>query len=438
MRKRNSKKTAAALLLAGSAMIITACASNLLHKGLLGKTGSGNAKIREFSPQHILIASDLHYLSPKLTDHGEYFTRMIRNSDGKTMAYSDELMDAFVSSVITKKPDALVLTGDLTFNGERQSHIDLAEKLMRVKNAGIPVLVLSGNHDLNNPNAAAFSGNGFSRVRTVSAREFEQIYQDFGISEAMEKDTASSSYLYPLTPGLRLLLLDVNGVEKENRVPEKTLKWIEKVLKKAEKDGCRVLAFSHQNLLKHSIFDLGYVIDNREEVLKLYQKYAVSVNFTGHLHIQDIGKERFFYEVSTSALSIPPEPYGEVIVRPGSLEYEENGTEVSSWAKKKGIKDKNLLHFRKYAEKFYLDCCRRQAESALKDRKESRMKRQMIEYFAQRNYAYFSGKIWHSKKEDPKVLGEWEKTETFIGSYLESLDGRDQKDERHLSVKFPD
>ena len=36
---------------------------------------------------HLMVASNLHYLSPCLTDHGEYFTEMIRHSDGKVMEY---------------------------------------------------------------------------------------------------------------------------------------------------------------------------------------------------------------------------------------------------------------------------------------------------------------------------------------------------------------
>lgn len=49
-----------------------------------------------------MIATDLHYLSPKLTDHGSFFTSLIENADGKTMAYSEEVTEAFVDTVIEK------------------------------------------------------------------------------------------------------------------------------------------------------------------------------------------------------------------------------------------------------------------------------------------------------------------------------------------------
>lgn len=47
-----------------------------------------------------VIATDLHYISPALTDHGAYFTRMLENADGKVTAYIDELTDAFLREVI--------------------------------------------------------------------------------------------------------------------------------------------------------------------------------------------------------------------------------------------------------------------------------------------------------------------------------------------------
>ena len=43
----------------------------------------------------IMVATDLHYLAPELTDHGAYFMKMIESADGKVMAYSEELLEAF-------------------------------------------------------------------------------------------------------------------------------------------------------------------------------------------------------------------------------------------------------------------------------------------------------------------------------------------------------
>lgn len=43
----------------------------------------------------LFVATDLHYLAPELTDHGPCFERSITRADGKVMAYSEELIEAF-------------------------------------------------------------------------------------------------------------------------------------------------------------------------------------------------------------------------------------------------------------------------------------------------------------------------------------------------------
>ena len=40
----------------------------------------------------MIVATDLHYLASELTDGGAYFSNLIEKSDGKVMAYSEELI----------------------------------------------------------------------------------------------------------------------------------------------------------------------------------------------------------------------------------------------------------------------------------------------------------------------------------------------------------
>lgn len=48
----------------------------------------------------LFVASDLHYLSPELTDNGEYFNNLIENGDGKAMGFCEDITDAFIRQVI--------------------------------------------------------------------------------------------------------------------------------------------------------------------------------------------------------------------------------------------------------------------------------------------------------------------------------------------------
>ena len=175
----------------------------------------------------LIVATDLHYIAPELTDHGAYFERMIENADGKVTEFIEELTDSFLAEVIRRKPDALILAGDLTFNGARLSHTALADKLHAVSDTGIPVLVIPGNHDLENEDAARFRGESFTRVENVTAEDFASIYYDFGLAQAASRDSASLSYTVEINPLLRVLMLDVNTEDSPNRVREETLSWVE-------------------------------------------------------------------------------------------------------------------------------------------------------------------------------------------------------------------
>ena len=90
----------------------------------------------------IVIATDIHYLAKELTDFGSAFQEMDRNEDGKMASYVWEITDAFLNQVIDRRPQVLILSGDLTLNGERASQEALAQQLKRVEDAGIPVVVI--------------------------------------------------------------------------------------------------------------------------------------------------------------------------------------------------------------------------------------------------------------------------------------------------------
>ena len=73
--------------------------------------------------------------------------------DGRVLLYSWEILDAFIEDMKEKDPDLLLLSGDLTLNGEKASHEELAALLEELDEEGITTLVIPGNHDINNPYA---------------------------------------------------------------------------------------------------------------------------------------------------------------------------------------------------------------------------------------------------------------------------------------------
>ena len=79
-------------------------------------------------PVTILVATDPHFLAPSLTDGGEAFLSVVTHADGKYMQRIGEITDALFDRAASERPAALILSGDLTFNGERGSHEAFAAK----------------------------------------------------------------------------------------------------------------------------------------------------------------------------------------------------------------------------------------------------------------------------------------------------------------------
>lgn len=393
----------------------------LLLCAFTAAAGADQTENTEEPGMKFVIASDLHYIAPALTDHGAYFEQLVHNSDGKLMDYSEELVDAFLQEIITEKPDALLLSGDLTFNGAEESHRALAEKLARVEAAGIPVLVIPGNHDTNNYNAARFTGDTFQRVHSATAEEFRAIYEPFGIGQAISRAPDTFSYLAPLGSNCWALMLDTNTVN-ENVVTEKTMNWVRTALQEAQARGVKVIAVSHQNLLAHhALFAYGYQIENAARLQALYEEYGVLVNLSGHMHIQS-RKTSGITEILTSALAITPSHYGVVYVNGEEWDYELRSTDVSAWAQAKGLTDENLLDFARYSKDFFDDCDRRMISRQMMGRGLTEPElRLLVDSFAEINRRFFTGEEIHAE-EFEEGLDLWKQQETdFTQIYLLSL-----------------
>ena len=350
----------------------------------------------------LIVATDLHYLAPDLTDHGAMFTALTESSDGKLMRRIDELTSAFLAEIVEQKPEALILTGDLTFNGELLSHTALAEKLRAVESAGIPVYVLPGNHDLDNPNAAAFSGESYRLVPSASAADFRRIYADFGFDEAISLDGDSLSYSARLNNGTRLLMLDFNTAHDPCGISEKSLQWVETQLRDAREAGQNILTAGHQNLFRQTVFTTGYVVDGAERLAALLRQYGVKLYLSGHLHCQHWKTEEGLTEIATGALSVQPCQYGVLTESGGTYRYETRETDVAAWAAAQGRTERELSDFSQYAREFFDARNRTQTSELLSllgytDEQVGRM----TEYIVLLNRAYFSGNLREAAAWDP-------------------------------------
>ena len=96
-----------------------------------------------FVEKKIVVATDMHYFAEKLAGNRcDSFVGMARGGDGRVLEYGWEVMDAFLDGMKEEDPDLLILSGDLTLDGEKASHEELAELLEGLSEAGIEVAVI--------------------------------------------------------------------------------------------------------------------------------------------------------------------------------------------------------------------------------------------------------------------------------------------------------
>lgn len=376
----------------------------------------------------LMTATDLHFLSPELTDHGESFTKMMEKSDGKLTKYADQITDAFLAEVLEAKPDALILSGDLTFNGEKQSHLDLAEKLAVLREHGIPVAVIPGNHDILYPFSYRYEGAEVYQAANIDSEDFATIYADMGYEQALSRDENSLSYVFPLSDQVRLLFLDVNAVEKPGSIPESTVQWAETQLADARSSGAMVIGVTHQNVMVHNdMFIRNYRIGNYNKIVKLFDDYEVPFNLSGHIHIQNIARDTDFSEAATGSLAVWPNLYGTVeISKEGDIAFGTRMVPVADWAKKNKVDVPELLDFENTSREQFDSHNSGNFLEELSYLEVSDSERATMQEFAARvNRLYFAGRLGAQREELREEEGwklfEEHKDELFMKEYLDSF-----------------
>lgn len=84
--------------------------------------GTASQDLVNTDSTNIMVASDPHYFSPTLGHSGAAFEANLQ-SDRKMLAQSPGLLKSFLDTVKAHRPKILLLTGDLTKDGERISHV---------------------------------------------------------------------------------------------------------------------------------------------------------------------------------------------------------------------------------------------------------------------------------------------------------------------------
>ena len=97
-----------------------------IDENVVSKVAAENSNLK------IAVLSDTHYFSPSMIKDCPDFEKD-KNSDRKLLEESSSILDSALQSIKEDKPDVLIISGDLTKDGEKKCHEEFAAKLENLK-----------------------------------------------------------------------------------------------------------------------------------------------------------------------------------------------------------------------------------------------------------------------------------------------------------------
>lgn len=291
-------------------------AASMLNTWLL-ETGQVSA----INNQKMVVLSDPHVMAPGLlVSEGTAWATYL-SGQRKLVDYSQRLFDDMIVRIKRDlRPGLVLISGDLTKDGEQVSHEYVTSKLDELRAIGIKTLVIPGNHDRGSNSDAVYYDGESTTAATVATNEwFATQYANYGYGVSSEREGTTLTYACEPITGLVVIGID-SGTD--GNVSETTLDWVVEKATAARASGKKVIAMMHHPLMPHFAgvdnFVSTAVVGNYGTVRNTLADAGIRVVFTGHFHTSDIAKDwnadktREIYDVNTGSLISYPCDYREV------------------------------------------------------------------------------------------------------------------------------
>ncbi len=262
--------------------------------------------------------SDIHYYPVELTgNYCDAYMESLKTEIGRESYHAEGLLNSALAALEehakTNGMEYVVVSGDLTADGEYLAHIKLAQKLEQFeRDTGLKVLVANGNHDINRTDVATTYENGYEeKARAITPEEFLEVYKNLGYDLAYHTYKPSSGKGNMLSysvrdDGYRIIMMDVSKYsadmtkdgtdvgETSGAFSEEFLEWVYAEIADAKAKGETVLGVIHHNLVPHFANEYkimrGFNVDGWNEIAEQLADAGMNFSLTGHVHINDIAE----------------------------------------------------------------------------------------------------------------------------------------------------
>lgn len=409
--------------------------------------------ITKSDKNRIFLISDPHLIANKLHDDSAAFQRMKDTSAGKDLLYQETVLRCFVKFLLEQKPAALVITGDITFNGAKVSAEKFSELMQPLITANIAVLILPGNHDIYDGWARKFAGSYEYRTDEISPAAWKSIFY-YSYQKACAIDSNSLAYSVNFNPDYRFIMADsniyasqpslthpiTNGVIRESQI-----EFIHQQLQEAKQAGQKVLFFMHHNLYAHNVVvNDGFVLNNAVQLRRLLTDYNVKLAFSGHIHAQSImtrQKACSTTEIVSSCFAATDQGYGIVDLSKDKVVYQRHSFHMKRFLSSKERQNPDLINFHSYLFNIFQKTNKHQIlEDFGNSIKDEQVLAQIANLLVRMHWLYFTGAGYQKQMElkqirQSDIFRLLQKKVPSLRGYLNSLlDAKN--DSRHCVINY--
>ena len=264
------------------------------------------------NPLTVTVLTDTHYYCKANGTSGKAYDIANAKSQ-KLLADSPEVLESAFNQIIAdKESDIVLISGDLTNNGEMNAHAEFIDMLRNLKNNGKKVYVITATHDFRkNEVADLYCGDEKLQTKAASREILFDMYREFGPDEAISVHRESMSYVVQLCDGYRLFALnDDTNRNGKSGFSDECFEWITERAKEAKEDHQFIIAMTHHPLIAPSpiyeIIGRGDMLGDYKTRIAQLADIGIQFMFTGHTHIPDTSayqseKGNLIYDICTGS-----------------------------------------------------------------------------------------------------------------------------------------